>query len=87
MRGVLRIKSQRRRAFTVDEPLRYVWSRYRLAEKEPLATGRTWLPAEACVLVAWRALETQPASLTTLAQRFGRDISTFSHERVRSSMP
>jgi len=83
VRGVLKIKPQRRRAFTVDELVRYVCHRYRLPEEELLAAGRTRLPAEARALVAWLALKTQTATLTTLAQRFGRDISTLSHALSR----
>lgn len=39
--------------------------------------------AEARALVAWLALKTQAASLTTLARTFGRDISILSYALYR----
>jgi chromosomal replication initiation ATPase DnaA len=56
---------------------------HRLTERQLLAAGRTRLPAEARALVAWLALQTKAASLTTLAHAFGRDISTLSHALSR----
>ena len=57
----------------------YVCRQYRLSMKELLATGRARQPAEARAVVAWLALRTQAASLSTLSQSFGRDLSTLSH--------
>lgn len=67
----------------VPELLTYVCRHYRLSEKALLAAGRARLPAEARALLAWLALKTQAASLSALAQTFGRGISTLSHALSR----
>jgi putative transposase len=73
----------RRRTPQVREIITYVCHLYRLREKHVLATGRARRPAAARALVAWLALKTNAASLTTLACSFGRDISTLSHAHSR----
>ena len=83
VKAILNRNARRRRAPTIAELVTYVCRCYRLNEKELLAAGRARLPAEARALLAWLALKTQAAPLTTLAQRFGRDISTLSHARSR----
>ena len=79
VRAILKPKPNRRRTPPIREVVTYVSHRYRLNEKELLAAGRARRPAEARALLTWLALKTQTASLTTLAQSFGRDISTLSH--------
>ena len=83
VRAVLKTKPRRQRAPALTKLVSYVCRRYRLGEKELFAAGRTRLPAEARALIAWLALNTHAASLTSLAQRFGRDISTLSHALSR----
>ena len=83
VRTILKTKPHRERAPALTELVTYVCRRYRLGEKELLAAGRARRPAEARALIAWLALNTHAASLTSLAQRFGRDISTLSHALSR----
>ena len=91
VRTILKPPPVRQRPPPIGKLLTHVCRRYRLTEKELLAAGRARLPAEVRSLVAWLALNTQTASLTTLAQTFRRDISTLSHpfsrieERSRKS--
>ena len=63
----------------MKEVLAYVCRRYCLSEKALLAAGRAGLPAEAHALAAWLAPKTKTSTLTSIAQTFGRDISTFNH--------
>jgi putative transposase len=83
VKAILKSKVRPRRAPALSELLTYVCRCYSLNEKELLATGRARKPAEARALLAWLVLKTQTAPLTTLARRFGRDISTLSHARSR----
>lgn len=83
VRTILKPPPTRHRPPPIGKLLTYACHRYRLHEKELLAAGRARLPAEARSLVAWLALNTQAASLTTLAQTFRRDISTLSHALSR----
>lgn len=80
---ILKTKPVRQRTLPMKEVVAYVCRQYGLSEKTLLAAGRSRLPAAARALTAWLALKTQTASLTTLAQTFGRDISTLSHALSR----
>jgi REP element-mobilizing transposase RayT len=83
VRTILKPPPTRHRPPPIGKLLTYTCRRYRLKEIELLAAGRARLPAEARTLLAWLALKTHAASLTTLAQTFGRDISTLSHALSR----
>ncbi len=83
VKAILKPKARPHRALAIPELLTYVCRHYRLNEKALLAAGRARLPAEARALLAWLALKTQAASLSALAQTFGRDISTLSHALSR----
>ncbi len=83
VKTILKPKPARRRTPSINEIVTHVCRRYRLSEKQLLAAGRARLPAEARALIAWLALKARAASLTTLAQTFGRDISTLSHALSR----
>ena len=83
VRTILKPKPHRRQPPELGQVVTYVCRRYRLTEKELLAAGRARRPAEARTLVAWLAIQTKAASLTRLAQTFGRDISTLSHALSR----
>ena len=83
VRAILKPKPNRRRTPAIKELVTHVCHRYRLNEKEIFAAGRARRPAEARALVAWLAIKTKSASLTTLARTFERDISTLSHALSR----
>jgi putative transposase len=83
VKTIVKPEPKQRRALPVKELLSHICRHYRLTEKELHAVGRARLPAEARALVAWLALKTRAASLTTLAKTFGRDISTLSHALSR----
>jgi putative transposase len=83
VRTILKPNPDRRRTPQVREIITYVCRLHRLGEKQVLATSRARRPAAARALVAWLALKTNAASLTTLARTFGRDISTLSHAHSR----
>lgn len=91
VRTILKSRPVHRRAPSMEKILAHVCRNYRLQETTLLAPGRARLPADARALVAWLALKTKAATLTALAQQFGRDISTVSHafsrieERSRQS--
>lgn len=83
VKRILKSTPVRHRSPPMKEILAYACRSYRLTEKALLAPGRARLPAEARALTAWLALRAKAASLTTLAQTFGRDISTVSHALSR----
>ena len=83
VKAILQSKPPRQRAPRMTTLLAHVCRNYRLHEKALLAQGRARLPAEARAVAAWLALKTKAASLTSLAQMFGRDISTLSHALSR----
>ena len=79
VRGVLQLKASSVRAPRLHDIVGHVCHSYELRETELLAPGRARAAAEARAVVAWLALKTKAASLSALAQYFGRDISTLSH--------
>ena len=83
VKTILKPPLARHRPPPIAQLLSHACRRYRLDEKALLAAGRARRPAEARALVAWLALKTRAASLTTLAHAFGRDISTLSHALSR----
>ena len=93
VKTILKVKSTRHRAPRMTKIVAHVCRSYDLSEKQLLADGRMRLPAEARALTAWLALKTKAATLTILAQTFGRDLSTLSHalsrleKRSRESAP
>jgi hypothetical protein len=76
---------------TLAGMLAYVCRSHRLSEKQLLAAGRARLLAEARALTAWLALKTQAATLTALAQTFGRSppsaMPSSVSKNVRESPP
>ena len=91
VRSVLKVRPARTPAPELNELIAYVCRVYSLTPAELLAQGRERRRAEARALLAWLAISSRAASLTSLAQRFGRDISTLAHgisrlmERSRES--
>lgn len=83
VKAIIKSKPARRRTPSISALTSYACRSYGLTRKALLAAGRARRPAEARALIAWLALKTQAASLTALAQIFGRDISTLSHALSR----
>ncbi len=57
---------------------RLIQERFRLTEQELVAPGKNRACADARACWAWLYLETGCATLTTLADRLGRDVSSLS---------
>lgn len=83
VKTILKVKPTRHHAPPMTTIVAYVCRSYSVSEKQLLADGRSRLPAEARALTAWLALKTKASTLTSLAQTFGRDISTLSHALSR----
>ena len=90
-RGVLKPNAAPVRVANLKHLVAYICRSYGLDESQLAAHGRARVPAEARAVVAWLALKSHAASLSGLAQLFGRDLSTLSHavsrveKRVRDS--
>jgi len=77
--GVYEKSEQRKeRAETLDEIIETVGKEYGLTEEEMSATGRQRVRAEARGMIAYLVRETTGLSLTELARRMNRDVSTLS---------
>ena len=91
VRSILKIRPPRTRRPKLEELTAYVCSGYGLTCSELLAEGRERRRAEARAVVAFLAIRSHTATLTALAQYFGRDASTLAHavsrlaERSRKS--
>ena len=83
VKTILKSRPVHRRAPSMAKILAHVCRNYRLQQTVLLAPGRARLPADARAIVSWLALKTKAATLTALAQQFGRDISTVSHAHSR----
>lgn len=62
----------------LDTIIRFVCDRYGVEEAELAAKGRMRRPAEVRAVTGWLAAELNSASLSEVANRFGRDIATLS---------
>ena len=62
----------------MDEIIETVGKEYGLTEEEMSATGRQRVRAEARGMIAYLVRETTGLSLTELARRMNRDVSTLS---------
>lgn len=62
----------------LDTIIRCVCDRYGVEEAELAAKGRMRRPAEVRAVTGWLAAELNSASLSEVANRFGRDIATLS---------
>jgi len=73
---------QRSRAVDLDMLIRYVCDGFGLSERELRTAGRQRQPARARALIGWLAMETGAATLTGVAQRFGREASGLSRQVI-----
>lgn len=79
VRGAFKLSRQRYQPrISPERVLRVVLERYKLSEDELAAVGKNRHCAEARAYLAWLYLETGCDTLTALAQRLSRDVSSLS---------
>ncbi len=79
VRGVMKLSRQKYRPTVNPEKVfKIVMERYKLTEDEMAAPGKNRYQAEARAYLAWLYLETGCATMTSLGEQLGRDVSSLS---------